>query len=177
MEGPKQERIVTIYFRTLKVIEKMIEWVSAIGFFGIVACTILQVFFRYVLNSPLLWTEELARYCGIFVIMLASSIALKHNQHIGIDFFVSKLPPSTKRPLRIFYSVVTIGVMGYLTYYMIVLLSKMFLTPTPAMRIPIGIPYLAMTFGCAMCVLLALCVLIEEVFRLKEPETATEDAK
>ena len=129
------------YFKFVSALEKIIEWISAIAFFGIFFVTILQVVFRYIVNSPLLWSEELARYLGIFVILLASSVALRQGAHIGIDVFSSKLPKRVQHYLKMFYSVVVMGVMGYLSYYNLQLVMKAFSTPSPAMRIPMGIPY------------------------------------
>ncbi|MCQ4673520.1 TRAP transporter small permease, partial [Lactonifactor longoviformis] len=66
-------------------------------FLGILASTLRQGLFRYVFNKPLLWKEEIARYLVIFAIMMASSISLKHDQHIGIDFLSSKVPAPVQR--------------------------------------------------------------------------------
>lgn len=158
------------YARFVFILEKIIEWISAISFMGILIATLLQVLFRYVFGKPLLWTEEIARYLGIFVIMMASSIALKHDQHIGIDFFSSKLPEHLKKPLKAIYAIVIIAVMGYLAFYTTLLLSQTFYTPTPAMRIPIGIPYLGMLFGYCSSLFLGICILFEICFKIQIPE-------
>ena len=160
-----------IYFKVTDTLEKAIEWTSAIAFFGILFATLLQVLFRFVFNSPIIWTEELARYLGIFVVMLASANALKHNEHIGIDVFVEKLPPSMTKPLHVFYSIAVIGVMGFLTYHCFSLTFTNFFTPTPAMRIPIGIPYAGMMLGCAVSTLAGVSTLIEAIFNI-QPKNA-----
>jgi len=52
---------------------------------------ILAVFFRYVLFAPLRWGEELARTVMMWIGMLGIAIALKDNEHIGIETLVSRL--------------------------------------------------------------------------------------
>ena len=53
----------------------------------------LQVIFRYVLNLPLFWTEELARYCLVWASLLGSAVAVKRGQHIAVTIFMERLPP------------------------------------------------------------------------------------
>lgn len=49
----------------------------------IVAC-IMQVFFRFVLNNSLSWTEELARYCFIWMHMLGASLLIEASGHATV---------------------------------------------------------------------------------------------
>jgi TRAP-type C4-dicarboxylate transport system, small permease component len=162
------------YFRMTGGLEKAIEWISAIAFFGITFVTLLQVLFRFVLHSPLIWSEEMTRYLGIFVVMLATSNALKHNEHIGIDVLSSKLPPYMDRPVQVFYSLSVIGVMGFLSYNCLSLTISNFHIPTPAMRIPIGVPYIGMSIGCIASMLAGVFNLIETIFNVK-PDEIGED--
>jgi len=158
-----------VYFSVTGVMEKTVEWVSALAFFFILAATLLQVFFRYVLGAPLVWTEELARYLGIFMIMLATSNALKKNIHLGIDVLSAKLPDSFQKPLKVFSFLAAMLVMGFLAVNAAKLTSKNFFTSTPAMRIPIGIPYLCMTVSCFISAFVGLCLAFETVFNIQQP--------
>ena len=51
-----------------------------------------QVFYRYILNQPLAWTEEIARYLMIWVTFLGSAMAVKYGEHIGVTFIVERFP-------------------------------------------------------------------------------------
>ena len=53
----------------------------------------LQVFFRYVLNHSLFWSEELARFMLVWLSFLGASTAYKRGLHPGVDVFTSRLPP------------------------------------------------------------------------------------
>lgn len=50
------------------------------------------VFFRYVIRSPLGWTEELARYLMIWAALLTISVGIRDREHVGIQLLVKKLP-------------------------------------------------------------------------------------
>ena len=164
-----------MYFGVTGVLEKAVEWSTAVLFFFILAVALLQVFFRFVLNAPLVWSEEMARYLGIFMILLATSNALKRNALIGVDVLSAKLPQSFQKPLRIFACASSMCVMGFLAFNAAALTSKNFFTPTPAMRIPIGIPYSCMTLSCFVCALVGLCMTFETIFNIQKPEIASKE--
>ena len=56
-----------------------------------VGATFLQVIFRYFFNHPLFWSEELSRYCFVWIVFVGAAIAVKHGAHIGVDYFVKHL--------------------------------------------------------------------------------------
>ena len=61
------------------------------------AVILLQVFYRYVLNAPLLWPEELARYLQIWLTFVGASIAIQERGHVQVEFLVHRLSPSGRR--------------------------------------------------------------------------------
>ena len=167
--------LLRLYFDATGALEKMVEWLSAVLFFFILLVSLLQVFFRYVLNSPLTWSEETARYLCIFMVMLATSNALKRNAHIGIDVLTSKLPGPFQKPLKIFSCFVSMCVMGFLGFYAFRLTSRNFFTPTPAMRIPIGIPYLCMTFACFVSAFFGLFMTVGNILDIRQSELPAKE--
>ena len=58
-----------------------------------VTVTLAQVIFRYVIAAPLPWSEELARYCFVWIVFLGGAIGLSRGIHLGVDLFVNMLPP------------------------------------------------------------------------------------
>ncbi len=64
-----------------------------------VGCLTLQVCFRFVLGRGLTWTEELSRFAFIWAIYVASSMAVKHQQHIRVTAQYYLLPTSLRFPV------------------------------------------------------------------------------
>ena len=65
-------------------------WVEYLLFglgFAMAALVAVQVFFRYVLNHSLFWSEELARYFLVWLTFLGASVAYYRKVHPGIDIF------------------------------------------------------------------------------------------
>jgi TRAP-type C4-dicarboxylate transport system permease small subunit len=121
----------------------------------------LAVLFRYVLDLPLFWTEELARYCLIWSSLLGAAIALKRGEHIAVSFFMDHFPEKTKRVLGVMAQlsvVLILAVMLWGGIHLVIVASRQL---SPALRIPMAVPYLALPFSSAVM----LIHLIPSVFR------------
>ena len=70
--------------------------------FGVVVLVCFsQVITRYVFNSPLTWSEEMARDIHIWMILLASPICIRKGKHLKLDFVTHSLPLKYKKLLKI----------------------------------------------------------------------------
>jgi TRAP-type C4-dicarboxylate transport system permease small subunit len=73
-----------------------------VALFGaILGIMVLQVTFRYALGSPLVWTEELARYLYVWACYLGAPVALRRGNHITITFVFERLPRGLRLPLTL----------------------------------------------------------------------------
>jgi TRAP-type C4-dicarboxylate transport system permease small subunit len=59
---------------------------------AILITMVLQIAFRYLLATPLTWTEELARYLYIWACWLGAPVALRRGNHILIAVVSDRLP-------------------------------------------------------------------------------------
>ncbi|MBW3097191.1 TRAP transporter small permease [Pseudohoeflea coraliihabitans] len=59
----------------------------------LVAVSALQVFFRYVLLEPLIWSEEVARYLLVWLSFAAGGLVLSTEGHPRIEAISETLPP------------------------------------------------------------------------------------
>ena len=62
-----------------------------------VCVTLAQVIFRYVIAAPLPWSEELARYCFVWIVFLGGALGLARGIHLGVDLLVNAFPPGMRR--------------------------------------------------------------------------------
>lgn len=67
-----------------------------------------QVVCRYVFNSPLIWSEELARVCFIWMVMLAWSLGSRRRSHLAITIVSNLLAPRPRAVLKIAIQVLMI---------------------------------------------------------------------
>jgi TRAP-type transport system small permease protein len=79
--------------RARRYVETAIDWLAIVVFAGIFACVFLQVVLRYVLNSPMTWSEELARYLLVWCAFLGWVIASRNGTHLAMTFLIERAPP------------------------------------------------------------------------------------
>ena len=87
--------------RARHIAERAIDWAAIAVFTGIFACMFVQVILRYAFDSPLTWSEELARYLMIWCAFLGWVIASRHDSHLAMTFVVDKAPRRTRAAVRI----------------------------------------------------------------------------
>jgi TRAP-type C4-dicarboxylate transport system permease small subunit len=77
-------------FRRLDRVRDQVTGALLIAVFVLVN---LQVFFRYVLNDPLSWPEEVARVCFLWLAYLGIAKLFRERLHYAIGFFIALAPP------------------------------------------------------------------------------------
>ena len=75
--------------RGLRIMEN-----TAVGvLMGIIcATTAAQVLFRFVLKTPLAWSDEMATFSFVWLALLGAAIGVREKAHIGVDAVVRLFP-------------------------------------------------------------------------------------
>jgi TRAP-type C4-dicarboxylate transport system permease small subunit len=60
---------------------------------------LIQIFFRYVLQSPLTWTEEASRYSFIWIVLLGAAFAVRKKEHVVMEVLVNRFPLRLRRTI------------------------------------------------------------------------------
>jgi TRAP-type C4-dicarboxylate transport system permease small subunit len=107
----------------------------------------LQVLFRYVLHLPLFWTEEFARYCLVWASLLGAAVALKRGGHIAVTFFLDYFPKRAARALTMVARISVVIILAVMVWGGIRLVLVTSAQISPALRIPMAVPYLALPIG------------------------------
>lgn len=136
----------------LRLLLHIFDVIAMWGIIGLMAfmsiIIFLAVIFRFVIHSPLTWSEEAARYMMVWVTYLGAGIAVKKGRHIGVTMFIGKLPFGLRRPLILFSEVVSLLFLVVLVYQGVNLLLTLRTQVSPAIGLPMIIPYFAIPFGC-----------------------------
>lgn len=78
--------------RMAERLETMLILLAAGALICIGALIIGQVFARYVLAAPPMWTEELTRYVFVWLAWLSAAVVFRRGQHVVIDVFTGWAP-------------------------------------------------------------------------------------
>ena len=92
----------------LRILERAIDAAAIVAFCGIFLCVLVQVVFRYVFNSPLTWSEELARYLFIWCAFLGWIVASRRRSHLAMTFVADRMPRPAQVSLAVTVQVATL---------------------------------------------------------------------
>ena len=105
--------------RLIDVLARLNEAVSvaARNFAGglVMAMTLivlLQVFFRYVVNDSLTWTEELAKIMMVWSAFLVAPWAYRMGANVSIDLFAEALPEGLRRALQLLLNALVLWIVA-----------------------------------------------------------------
>jgi TRAP-type C4-dicarboxylate transport system permease small subunit len=148
--------------RILKSLDYFLKGSIIVLLAGMTVSIILQVFFRYVVNRPLIWPEEFARMLMIWSIFLASFYALIEGGHIGLNFVKKRF---SKRVAKIMDITSHLLMLGFLLIMVIkgaestVAVADEY---TPTLVISTAIPYASMPVSGLLMMLVVIRYLIDD---------------
>lgn len=140
MTEPRRLRPLWLAWRAL---ERVAEGAILLLVLGMVVACLAQVIWRYVLNDPLTWSEEAARYLLVWASFLCAWLAWRARAHLGLDVLVVRVP-ARLRPLL--DRGMEAAVAGFAVLSIQVserMVSVGMMQPSAVLEIPMGWVYLA----------------------------------
>ena len=122
-------------------------------FVAILLVMVLQVAFRYVLNAPLTWTEELARYLYIWACWLGAPVALRRGNHIAIAFVSDRVPRGVGRIIALVTQAAALVFLTQLTIQGSILMVKSHSVEAITLPIPWSAIYVAAPISAVLMIL------------------------
>jgi TRAP-type transport system small permease protein len=125
-------------------------WVDRLAAFTMVlflavmlVVTSASVFWRYVLNSGLVWAEELTRFLLVWASFLGAALATYRGAHISVDVIYDRIPPKAQLWMTRAMDCLIVAFMGALLVYGVKLLPVVHIRVSPTVFVTMDIPYLA----------------------------------
>jgi len=84
--------------------ENVIAALLAIMFAGF----IIQIVFRYFFNLPTGWSTELSLVCWLWMVLWGAAFALKEEDEIRFDIFLSAAGPGARRAMAVVVSIAAV---------------------------------------------------------------------
>jgi len=128
--------------RILGPIRRSVETTIVILFAVLTVAVFVQVVARYVFNQPPSWTEELARFCQVWIILLASSICLRKGSHLAVDYLGPVLAPRARRAVALITGLLIAIYSSVVVVWGVRLMMIGLAQTSPAMQLNMGSVYL-----------------------------------
>lgn len=92
--------------KTISILNKVVETTLIVVFAVMVCSVVWQVVSRFVLGDASSFTEELARFCLIWLTILGAAYMVGLKSHIAMDLMYQKASEATRRKMMVFVYVI-----------------------------------------------------------------------
>lgn len=147
------------------LVAKAAEIFCVLGFAALVVAFTVQIFFRYVLNDPLSWTQEVSGILYVWVVCVGSATIVKEREHVSFNLIYESVLPKTRRMLALLGTglilvVLLLSLYGNYDYIAFTGRQK-----SPTLRLPMTVVFSA--FGVFMVLLIINSAV--RIYRLTRP--------
>lgn len=139
-----------------KALRRLLE-VPAVALIGAEIVILLAgVISRYILHSPIGWTDELASVLFLWIGMLGSAIAFYRSEHMRLTFVLDRMTPGARALAECF------GLVVALTFLLLLIVPSFRFTlhehiiTTPALGLPNSLRVASVPVGFMLMILIAL---------------------
>ncbi len=144
-------------------IRRSVEIAVVALFAALTVAVFFQVVARYVFNRPPAWTEELARYCQVWLVLLSSSLCIRKGSHLAVDYLGPTLKSSARKALAIGIGVLIAVYAAVVSIWGIRLMVVGFYQVSPAMQVNMGVVYAVFPLAGGLMVMEALLVTLRRL--------------
>jgi TRAP-type C4-dicarboxylate transport system permease small subunit len=136
--------------RISRGLNELVKSMAALLLAAMTLIVFLQVLFRYVLNAPLDWSEEMSTFTFVWMSLLGASIGLKRKEHPRLDLIVNLLPPTAQRTIEILYNFTILFLLAVLFIYGTRLTASMRSQLTAALEYSVAYIYAVLPISAAI---------------------------
>lgn len=144
--------------------------IVGIAFLTVVLLTLAQIFFRFVLDRPLIWSEELSRLLVVWITFIGAVVVCWDARHLNVDVVLTALPARIRTAIRWVNAVLAIGFCAILVSPTLRLVKIENFAELGALELPSGIVRLPVAIG---AVLMIVAIALRLFYR--RPRLAADD--
>ncbi len=148
--GALQHRTLGRFETGLVAANRAIIVIMMVGMVGLVFINVLS---RYLLNTSIVWAEELSQFLMVWIVFLGAGLGFREGRHVAVEFFQDLLPVQLRHRVRVG---IFVGLVLFLLGLLVLGLRYAHFAAdqqTPVLNISYAIPYLCLPLGA----LLFLC--------------------
>lgn len=131
---------------------------------------IINIILRYIFNSGLVWSEEVATGCFVWSVFIGAVAVFKHRGHVGVDLIVKRLPQAMQSGVRLLTDLILVALNGYMAYLSVLYIQTSYTKMTPVLGVSSA--YISSSVLIAFVLMTAYSVkfVVEDLFGKKEVE-------
>lgn len=157
---------------------RFISFVKELDIYIAVACLVIIIFttvagviMRYVVNSPLMWGEEVQMAAFVWLIFIGGTVGFKKAAHIAVDMFVDMFPLRLQRVVTIINYLVAMVIFVYLLVQGIAYVQLLASRTTSILGMPVNLIYSVLPISAALMIINYTLYTIAHIRKKDEEET------
>ena len=115
-----------------------------------------QVWYRFILNDPLSWSEELGRYMFVWISFIGAAVGIRYRVHLGIDLLEKMVSAHTYRYLAVGVNLIIQIFLTLVVYQGYDILNVVHFQKSASMGISMTYPYAAVPVGALLMLINSL---------------------
>ena len=129
-----------------------------------VIVVLTATFARYTQLFSMFWGEELARYTMVYLGYLGIALAMKRRAHIGVTALTDSIRGKAgKRIIMVVQTIIILAFCAIISTFLLTIIQKQFGIgqTSPALELPIWVPYAAVPLGMILLAIRTCQVFLE----------------
>jgi TRAP-type C4-dicarboxylate transport system permease small subunit len=131
----------------------VLEALAGVIFLTLFGLNIVRIAMRYFAGAAWIWLPDFSRLLFIWVVFIGASVLVARNEHLVMDFFVTKLKPAAARQLGTIIRLSEVAFFGVMLIGGVRIVEVRMRIPFDTWDFPTGWAYLAVPV-CAVLMIL-----------------------
>ncbi|QNB46029.1 TRAP transporter small permease subunit [Thermanaerosceptrum fracticalcis] len=128
----------------------------------------MGVFSRYVIKNPYIWTEEIARFCMIWLTFIGGSVAMKQRELVNFSVLIDSIPAKFSKFLRLVNTLLIILFIAIFLRYGIDALKLFMRMKASATGLSLFWPSVGLYLGAIFMLVHSIHMLLEQAISMRK---------
>ncbi len=147
----------------------MLDWVvdtlATILLLAMSVVLALEIFFRYLLNRPLVWSLEVSLFCFVWLMWVGAIGSIREERQIRIDFVEKYAPLPLRRILVPATTILSMAFLVLVIYYGVYITESQTSAVFDILPFPRAVQYAAAPIGGTLMLLSLARVFVRQIHR------------
>ena len=169
---------MNFYLSFLNLIDAIVQPLIKLCKIAVISCVLsialivsTSIFFRYVLNDSITWSEEIAKYLMVWMVFVGAPVAMIQSRHIAIEIFPNLFRPRIRALIFLIVNLLIVMTMAFWTYrgftYTVGGMSQVM---SSFDKIPLGVVFASIPFGSCIMMIISFQISLNQILVIIDPE-------
>lgn len=162
----------------LQTLRKIENGFVILAFIIMILSAFAQVVNRNIIGAGIPWFEELARFCMIYITLLATEIGLREGSQMMITAVEDNLPRAAGQALRIVNKIVVVTFSVIVCIFSVPILKTQIASNqlSGGLQISMAVPYFALTLSFGLIAIVQSAAIVSMIAHFREYTAQSREA-